>query len=440
MRQWALLALAALAIAGVLALAVAFSRTPGIQDLLPDGFFRAALVTHVVFSFVVWYLGVLGVVTTWAASGLAEDGLVVRGAMLGPLGLRAAIVSFVLLLVPFLMGWGTPSLNNYVPILVHPAFYAGLVLLFAAVAAPVVRLLASLPRPAEGQAYGAAAAGLTYLLALTCFGLAWLETPRGFLDPEPYNETVFWGGGHILQFVNTALAMVAWQAVGERLHLVPPLPERWFRLLMAAVATAALAGPALYVVWKPTDGELVQGFTWLFWFAIAVQPAVMMVAVVRALVVRGFHLRSPAGLGLTLSVALFAVGGVMGYFVGHGDTRTPAHYHLMIGGVMLAFMTYFVVVVLPRLQRSVQRPRWVLAFLWAYGIGQLLHGVGLFWAGTMGIARKTAGQAQGLDSIAAKVAMGVMGAGALVAVIGGILFVWIVGRRLLSPGGALETD
>jgi heme/copper-type cytochrome/quinol oxidase subunit 1 len=63
---------------------------------------------------------------------------------------------------------------------------------------------------------------------------------------------------------------------------------------------------------------------------------------------------------------------------------------------------------------------------WVYTAGQLLHVGGLAASGAMGIQRKTAGAAQGLDSLAAKAAMGVMGIGGLLAVIGGILFVLAV--------------
>jgi hypothetical protein len=59
-------------------------------------------------------------------------------------------------------------------------------------------------------------------------------------------------------------------------------------------------------------------------------------------------------------------------------------------------------------------------------VGQLLHIGGLAASGALGIQRKTAGAAQGLDSLAAKLSMGVMGIGGLLAVIGGILFVLVV--------------
>lgn len=58
----------------------------------------------------------------------------------------------------------------------------------------------------------------------------------------------------------------------------------------------------------------------------------------------------------------------------------------------------------------------------------MLHIGGLAFSGFLGVQRKTAGAAQGLESIQAKLAMGVVGIGGLLAVIGGILFVWIMLR------------
>ena len=87
---------------------------------------------------------------------------------------------------------------------------------------------------------------------------------------------------------------------------------------------------------------------------------------------------------------------------------------------------------LPRLGYAPVRGRLADLQPWIYGLGQLLHIGGLAVSGAMGIQRKTAGAAQGLDSLAAKTAMGVMGLGGLLAVIGGILFVWIMLRAFMK--------
>jgi len=434
LRGWAGLSIAALALAGLLALVLALSRTPGVQDVMPVGTFQRALVTHVVFSFVVWYLGVLGTLSTWAAAGLAEDGVPLRLEAVGPLGLRGAWASYVLLLLPVALAWGEPTLNDYVPTVTHPAFYTGLALLLLSVAMPVVRLMISLPKGAEATAYGTAAAGLAYLVALSCFLLAWLELPAG-AEAEARNQILFWGGGHVLQFVNTMLMLVVWQALGERLHLVPPLPQAWFRGLLGLTATVTLAGPVFYWAWPADGGRLIDAFTKLYWFGLVVQPTVVGGALAWLMVRRGPRLGEPAGLALVLSLVAFAVGGVMGYFLGAGDTRVPAHYHAVIGGTTLAFMAFFVTELLPRVERPVRGRRVVVVFLGLYGVGQLLHSVGLWVAGGQGVARKTAGAAQQLSGGVETAAMVVMGIGGVVAVIGGVLFVVVVGRRLLAGRG-----
>ena len=96
---WLLLALGSLAVAGGLALLLALARTPGVQDWLPwpwASFFRKALVAHVVFAFVVWYMAMLGGLAAAARPGSATS----------LLGLALATAGAVLLLVPTLTNQG----------------------------------------------------------------------------------------------------------------------------------------------------------------------------------------------------------------------------------------------------------------------------------------------------------------------------------------------
>ncbi|MEQ9448494.1 MAG: hypothetical protein RLN70_06225, partial [Rhodospirillaceae bacterium] len=58
LRGWVILPLAALALAGFMALLLALSRMPGAEVFLPwigQSFFQKGLVAHVTFAFVVWY-------------------------------------------------------------------------------------------------------------------------------------------------------------------------------------------------------------------------------------------------------------------------------------------------------------------------------------------------------------------------------------------------
>jgi len=58
-----------------------------------------------------------------------------------------------------------------------------------------------------------------------------------------------------------------------------------------------------------------------------------------------------------------------------------------------------------------------------YGMGVLIFSLGLFWAGSHGVPRKTAGAAQNLDSYGKLAGMGLMGLGGIIAILGGATFV-----------------
>ena len=87
---------------------------------------------------------------------------------------------------------------------------------------------------------------------------------------------------------------------------------------------------------------------------------------------------------------------------------------------------------LPRL--GYRKPVWRSARLqpYIYGGGQLMHILGLAWSGGYGVKRKTAGAAQGLDSLPEVIGMGMMGLGGLISIIGGIMFL-VVMLRCMWP-------
>ncbi|KAF0144594.1 MAG: Uncharacterized protein FD153_320 [Rhodospirillaceae bacterium] len=435
-KGWVGLAVAALAAAGFLALLAVMARTPGLRDLLPwpwQEIFPKVVITHVDLSIILWFLSVLGAMVVLATARTTRGKL--RQRSLGGAGLGMTVMGSVLLVAPALFNWGEASLNNYVPVLIHPVFYAGLVGIAVGVATVILRLLLNLPGNRIGPfEHGVAATGVTFLVALACFGLAWAALPPG-TDPALANERLFWGGGHLLQFVNTMLMLVAWQILAEQ--AVGVVPSRLFVAAMWVLAAAAWPGIALYGAFDVLGREHREAFTQLLWYGLLLPPAVMMVETVVNLIRARQRLAwgETPGLALLLSLVLFSAGGGLGYFLGVGDTRTPSHYHAVIGGVNLAVMGLVFTLFLPLLQK--QRPtarttRWPLLL---YGGGQLAFSLGLFAAGLMGVPRKTAGLDQGLDTTAKSLYMAVYGAGGMVAVVGGILFVWMAASRLLFRRG-----
>lgn len=427
-RGWALLAVGALAIAGVLALLLALSRTPRVGTWLPWGetFFYRALITHVVLSFELWFLAVLG----GLSAAVAGDG---GRSPLGIAGLIAATVGALVLLVPALADQGEPSLNNYVPVLGHPLFWAGLGLYGAGVALAVLRVMPLLFRAATPALFGIACAGLIYLSACLCIAIAYALIPAG-TDSALFNERLFWGGGHVLQLLNTALLMVCWQSLCEIEYGRGPLPAAVSRAAFAALAMFALAAPLLYVRIDVLGLAHRQIFTDLLWYGLPLPPLCMGASLAVQLLRGPRNWRSPAGLSLILSLSVFAVGGVAGFFLGVADTRTPSHYHAVIAGVNLSLMGLFFAVILPLLGKAGAAGTTMrLSFLF-FGGGQLVHAAGFFLAGAAGVPRKVAGAAQGLDTLWKQVTMGAVGLGGGIAVIGGVIFVWVMLRRLLAQG------
>jgi heme/copper-type cytochrome/quinol oxidase subunit 1 len=124
------------------------------------------------------------------------------------------------------------------------------------------------------------------------------------------------------------------------------------------------------------------------------------------------------------SFGLFAVGGVLGYLIQGANVVIPAHYHGSTVGVTLAFMG-MAYVLLPQLGFGAAEGRMARWQPYVYGGGQLIHILGLAWSGGYGVQRKVAGAEQALTTLPQKIGMGMMGAGGLIAVIGGIMFVLV---------------
>jgi hypothetical protein len=246
---WAWFAVLSLAIAGAFALLLALSRTPGIGTLpfWPIGFFQKGLVIHVVFSFVLWFLAVFGALMHLATEALDGDP---RLAWFGRVALWAIAAAMPLLFVPGFLDRGEASLNNYVPAIVDPLYYSGLIALAVGGTAAALRLILALHgrighQPADVTAVAAAA--IIFLVALMCFVLALVAL--GDTPPSPaFNEVLFWGGGHVLQFVNTLLLMVSWHLLSRNLAGSPassPLTLKlgaWWLLLIALVTPFLYAG------------------------------------------------------------------------------------------------------------------------------------------------------------------------------------------------------
>ncbi|HEB79148.1 MAG TPA: hypothetical protein ENI79_01560, partial [Rhodospirillales bacterium] len=404
LKAWVALAVSSLALAGVFALLLALSRIPGVEGVFPWplDFFHKGLVIHVAFSFVVWFLAVFGGLLHLAC--LKASGGAPRLDFLGEAATWGVAVSCVLLLVPALMDRGEASLNNYVPVIIDPLYYAGVAILALSMGSAAVRLLANLSgreEPLGPVCIGMACAAAIYLLALVCGGLA-LWFLRGAEASHAFNEELFWGAGHVLQFVNTALLVTAWFILGRFALGEKSVADGAYRIAAPLLVLSALPAAAFYFMYEAFSADQMMAFTNLQY---ALAPPALLVAGGVAFSLRGApikwsdKLKDPAFLALALSFLTFGAGGVLGLFVDGADTRTPAHYHGVIAGVNLAFMGLFYCLFLPLLGRAAIQGKALRAQFYLFGGGQLFASTGLFLAGGYGAPRKTAGAAQGLENL-----------------------------------------
>lgn len=422
---WLVLGVVALALAGLFAILLVVARAPGTEPLFPtQDFFRIALIVHVDQSVLMWFLAFAGVLwglgrtvpaLSWTAFAIAATGCLLVAA------------------APFL-GAADPLLNNYVPVLDHPLFLAALAVFAAGALLQVLSYLARAIggiRYADPLAVGTATAAFAALLA----GVSLVWTWSG-LNPvwegKAYYEYLFWGPGHVLQFAYTQIMLVAWIWLARSVDRTMGISDSWLSALLVLGALPLVLVPLIHGLYAPDSAETRLAFTQLMQYgnALAAVPIglLLTISLIRNRGLAVAEERRPAYRALVASLVLFAAGGAIGASIAGVNTIIPAHYHGSIVGVTLALMglTYHLLPELGFGRVEGRMARWQAAF---YGAGQLLHIAGLAASGAMGIQRKTAGAAQGLDGVA-KAFMGVMGLGGLLAVIGGIMFVLVVLRAL----------
>ena len=429
---WFALGMMALLASGLFSILLVLSRTPQLQTLFPVAdFFRVALVVHVDLSVLVWFLAFGGAL--WTLSGTQRYRPMAWFAFaVAALGTAAMCIS------PFVER-ATPVMANYVPVLDGPVFLTGLVLFGVGIATLCLRsMLAVAPVGSHISGAGALRFGLRAALvanavAVFAFAWSWVSVPRE-LDSRIYYELLFWGGGHVLQFAYTLLMLVNWIWLASVVGVRFPLSPRVVTLLFAIALVSVFLTPITYLAYDVTSVEhhSMQTLLMRFGGGLVIPPIAMAILwalwPARAITAEQRPLRA----SLIASLVLFSAGGIIGFLISGSDVRIPAHYHGCIVGVTLAMMGV-VYLLLPRLGFFAPRSNAAAWQPYVYGVGQLMHIIGLVWSGGYGVQRKVAGAEQVLRSTQETMGMGLMGLGGLIAIVGGVMFVVIVLRALRRP-------
>lgn len=433
---WLILAVFSLVFAGVFALLVALARTPVIEELLPLGrdYIYVALVGHVVLAVVIWFLAFKGFLWVYALPSA------VFSPALGRAGLALSASGMALVVISAVFGLGQAELANYVPVLLTPVFYAGLLSFGAGVLLSLINFFLTVLQGKERLgtfALGMFAAGAAVFIAFSCFALSgWFQYAGGKMHLD--FERLFWGGGHILQFANTMAMSAVWLLLVKRVLGRDALSRKTAKALYIVFIAFVLPAPVIYFLHDISSQAHKESFTWLMQWGIGPPTAVFILASIVSLARTSPRpWKDPAFSSLVLSISIFLLGGFIGLSIDGVNTIIPAHYHCVIGAVTIAFMGLFYEV-LPDFGKAVWGRRMAAAQPWLYSAGIVLFAVGLFLAGSHGVARKTYGGDQNLNTIGKFIGMSVMGVGGLVAIAGGVTFVLnallsLFGRKNPSP-------
>ncbi|MCB1906828.1 MAG: cbb3-type cytochrome c oxidase subunit I [Rhodocyclaceae bacterium] len=426
-QNWMALAAGAVAAAGLFAVLIALARVPAIGRLFPGAeFYRVALTLHVTLSQGVWFMAFAACLWSLATTRgpTPIDRLCLAAAAVGATGIALSV------------GVGEPValMSNYLPVLDSRLFIGAYLLFGLALAVRAARSTLPLPlRPpaslADARLLGLRLAAMGFCACLL-MALAARHGVADSVDGLAYYESVFWGAGHLWQFVLVLLMMVCW------LELAPPDPRRLAPAMPAGLLVLAaapiIAGIALAMYRSPLDTDYVTGFTQLMQWASWPAPVILFVLLLRA---------SPRAMpGFGLSAVLFVQGLVIGALIDGQTTLVTAHYHGTIGAVTLAFMAT-ALQLLPRLGATAVGAGAARSQLACYGWGIMLMMLGLAGAGLMGAPRKTPGDL-GLTWSVETVSRIMLGIGGLLATIGILMFAYLILVRLwpVALGRGIENE
>ncbi len=434
-RLWIFLSIGTLLLSGLFSIIIVLARAPFISELISDPLFaKRGLVVHVDLALLIWiYAFLCGLFVLVPAAGKSNRLL--------PLGYALAVTGVGMVVSSIFVSGVEPVLSNYIPVLDHPLFIGGLLIFGAGVLCTVLNSrISAIPsgRPMErafpdSSLPGFRSAAILLIVSFVTFFGSWLATPQTLSD-QTYYELTIWGGGHLLQFVNVAAMLSVWIILLGKLLKRNPIPYRWSAILFALFTLPVLAAPLLTM--KGTSNMLYHsGFTRYMQWGIFPVVTVFMVLIIVVLVrarrkgeLPGRLLKNPYFGGLVTSMLLTSIGFILGAMINGSNTLIPAHYHAAVGGITVAFMavTYLLLEIHDiRLPGGRSRKLAAIQPL-LFGFGQALFAAGFGYAGYHGLARKSFGSEQQIDSIEVFAGLGIMTIGGLLAVSGGLLFLWIM--------------
>lgn len=462
-------AVVSLLVGGVAALLIALTRWPAVH-LLPADWFYRMLTLHGINMLIFWILFFEVAILYFAATTPLKTKL--WSPKLAWVSFTMMVTGAVMTDAVILSGKADVMMTSYLPLLAHPGFYLGIILVAVGTLLAVGNFLwtvhlARRRRTFEGSlplvTFGALTAAIIAVVALLHGAVALVPTLTFSLgltpEPDPmWYRLIWWGLGHQSQQVNVAAMVSVWYLISALSTGAKPINELVSRgafllyILFINLASAhhLLVDPGVSASWKIWNtsyamylavlASLIHGFT---------VPGGVELAMRRRGYNRGLFgwlwaapWRNPAFSAFFISLVIFGfIGGITGVTLGtqqinilaHNTLRIPGHFHAtVVGGTSLAFMglTYYVVPLFFEREYSFKPLARIQP--WLFGAGIIMVSMGMSFAGSGGVARRTWEiESAGIYDPMVYLMLGLVGIGGIIAFVGLLLYILLTVHAVL---------
>ncbi len=470
----AVVAIVFLAVGGLFGLSVALTRWPAVH-LLPAEWFYLALTAHGLDVLLVWIIFFEVAVLYFASAVLLGSRLATP--RIGWAAFALMLIGAVITNYAVLQGDSSVMFTSYVPMQASPLFYLGLILFAVGALVACFIFFGTLVIAREEHTYegsvplvtfGAVTAAIIAVFTIASGAiiliptLLWSLGLIAYIDPLMY-KLIWWGMGHSSQQINVSAHVAIWYAIAALVLGARPISEKVSRMafllyilfLQLASAHHLLVEPALSSEWKIFNtsyalylavlGSMIHGLT----VPASIEAAQRSHGFTKGVFewLRKAPWGNPAFAGMFLSLVMFGfLGGISGVVMGteqinlimHNTLYVPGHFHgTVVAGTTLAFMavTYLLVPLIFRREIMFRKLAQWQPYLFGLGVA----GISLFMmgAGTLGVARRHwditfSDAVQSFDYPAvAHLMMALNGFSAVLAALGGLIFVVVVVASVL---------
>ncbi|HJD55254.1 MAG TPA: cbb3-type cytochrome c oxidase subunit I [Rickettsia endosymbiont of Pyrocoelia pectoralis] len=463
---WLKIGIISLGFAGLYSIILVVLRTPQLASFFSNPhIFKSALIIHVNLSVLIWLLSITASVWSLSFPQKRESRKTILDSRFrgNDIMCKLALLATLLIAISPVAGHN-PVMNNYIPMLENIVFILGLSLFGVTLLLYAINILYffDFANWNNFTNFTILSTIIMFLLTWVCFWCSYRDLHNVIqiipIEIEFYYELLFWSGGHLLQFIYTQIAMFIWVSLLQKLVAHELRFQKFYLLVLCLNFIFGMLIIWGHISYNVIDGSFKEFYTNHMKYLGGIAPVLCLGGMgVETLVIprldRGIQKKYKNNImdtvvkprydtvikaTLLCSATLFLFGGLIAMNISGINVVIPAHYHGSIVGISIACMgyCYLGLYVIPAkagiqkklLERMDSRFRGndIISFtIYLLTFGQIVHILGLALAGGYGVMRKDPNIVMPLS---AKLLMGMMGGGGLIAIVGGLMFVFICGK------------